>query len=252
MTTGDELLLALSRLRDAARGSVPRARAREQSDWRAVEAFVRHSRATYGQDGDDVVQETLIAMARHVADLDARDAASAIAWATRIVRHKKIDLARARAREGKRAEARDGDASAVDQLERDDGTPIDDRALAVLIEVVEEGIAARVESLGIASAADRQLKRMQARATLHRVLGQSTAHLRGVLALPPTFADDRLHKWVERGRPLLVAVLDALAWDHEGAARGVFTALREAALARRVDAGLARPDRRKRTEEEEG
>lgn len=244
MTTGDELFAALSRLRDAARGGV-RELARERVDWRLVETFVRRSRATQGAEGDDVAQETLIAVARHVADLDARDAASAVAWCARIARHKKIDFVRARAREGKRAEATEADASAVDLIERDDGSPIDDRALARLVEVVEDGIARYVEGLAIRSAVERQLKRTQARATLHRVLGAETAQLREVLALEPGFAADRLHKWVERGRPLLVAVLDRLAWDHEGDAHEVFMTLREAVLARRADAGVARPERRK-------
>lgn len=249
MTTGDELFAALSRLRDAARNSAARDLGRERADWRAVESFVRRSRATLGPDGDDVVQDTLFSIAKHVADLDARDVASVIAWATRIARHKKIDLARARAREGKRVESHEGEPSAVELLERDDASPIDDRALAVLVEVVEEAIAARFDALP-GPAADRLLKRTQARATLHRILGADRSELRSLLGLEASVSDDRLHKWVERGRPLLVTVLDGLAWDHEGDARSIFVALREAALTRRADAGVGRPERRKNREED--
>lgn len=251
MTTSGELFAALSRLRDAARGQRARELVQERNDWRAVEAFVRQNRAARGQDGDDVTQDALIAMARHVGDLDARDAPGALAWCARIAHHKKVDMARARAREGRRAQAHEPDTTAVDLLERDDGHPIDDRALAILISVVEERIHTHVEKLGISSAAERQLKRTQARATLHRVLGAETPQLRSVLALDPGFAPDRLHKWVERGRPLLLAVLESLAWDHEGDAQDVVNMLRDAVLARRVDAGVARPGRRKSKGEDE-
>lgn len=249
MTTGDELFAALSRLRDAARGASARDLPRERADWRAVESFVRGSRAALGDDGDDVVQDTLFSIAKHLAELDARDVAGVIAWVTRIARHKKIDLARARVREGHRVEPREPDVSAVDLLERDDGHPLDDRALAVLIEVVEEAIATRFDALA-SPAADRLLKRTQARAALHRVLGAERLELRATLGLDPSVGDDRLHKWVERGRPLLAGVLESLMWDHEGDARELFAALREAALTRRIDAGQARPGRRKTRDEE--
>jgi DNA-directed RNA polymerase specialized sigma24 family protein len=250
VTTGHELLGALTRLRDAARGTALRDLARERADWRIVETLVKRTRAAQGADGDDVLQETLLAIARHVADLDARDAGAAVAWCTRIASHKKIDLARARVREGQKVEARDPEVDVVDLLERDDGHAIDDRALAVLIEGIDDAIVRHVDGLGIASAAERQLKRTQARATLHRVMGAETDQLRSVLALEPTFGSDRLAKWVERGRPLLLAVVERLAWDHEGNARDVLFSLRDLVLARRVDAGVARPKRRKTTDEE--
>jgi DNA-directed RNA polymerase specialized sigma24 family protein len=249
VTTSAELFGALTRLRDAARGAQPRDLAAERVDWRRVEVFVRRSRAAEGQDCDDVVQEALLAIARHVGDLDARDEGASVAWCARIVRHKKIDLSRARAREGQRVETRQDEPTAVDLLEGDDGRAIDDRALSILLEVVDEAIVKHVDGLGIRSAAERQLKRSQARATLHRVMGTDTAELRSVLALEPSFGADRLAKWIERGRPILVAVLDRLAWDHEGDAKDVVLALREAVLARRVDAGVARPDRRKRNDD---
>ncbi len=245
MTTGDELFAALGRLRDAARGARARDLSAERRDWRAVEVFVRRSRVSQGQDGDDVVQEALLSIARHVAELDARDPGAVVAWCTRIARHKKIDLTRMRAREGERVATPDDEPSAVDRLERDDGQPIDDRALTSLLEGIETGIAVHVDGLKIGSASERQLKRMQARATLHRVMGTETAELRGLLGLEPSFGSDRLAKWVERGRPLLVAVLERLAWDQDDTARGVLFALRDAVLARRADAGQARPERRK-------
>ena len=246
MTGGGEALFAvLGRLRDAARGRVPRDPARERADWRVVDAFVRRSRDALGLEGDDVAQDALMAIVRHVGEMEARDEAGAIAWVTRIVRNKKIDAARGRLREPRALEAEGDEGSLVERLEGEDGRPIDDRALTMLIEVVEEAITAKVDGLPL-PAIDRQLRRVQARATLHRVLGAGAGELREVLALESGVTDDRLHKWVERGRPLLVAVLEGLAWDQQDEVRALFHALRDAVLARRADAGRPRPARRKR------
>lgn len=244
MTADHAVFEAIGRLRDVARGLAARDLGRERDDWRRVESFVRRTRHAQGRDADDVVQEALVAIARHVAELEARDESGVLAWLTRIVHHKKIDGLRTRAREGTVVSGPEDGPSAVEQLERDDGQPVDDHALATLIEAVEEAIGAKVDGLGL-PAMDRQLRRVQARATLHRVLGAETSEVRAVLGLDASVGADRLAKWVERGRPLLVSVLEGLAWDHEGDAREVFLALRERAMARRADAGRSRPGRRK-------
>ncbi len=248
MTTSDELLGALGRLRDAARGAVPRHRERELRDWRAVEAFVRRSRAATGSDGDEVAQDALIAIARHVGSLEASDPAAAVTWVTRIVRHKKIDHARIRARARQIRATDSGEASAIDQLERDDGRPVDERALGMLVEVVEEGIAAHVASLGLPPP-EAHLRRLQARATLHRLLGESVDDLRAILALDASFGGDRLSKWIERGRPTLDAALARMIPAHDTDAAMVLETLREAVQLRRGDHGVARPARRRSAEE---
>lgn len=248
MTTSEELLGALGRLRDAARG-VRRDRTRELADWRVVDAFVRRNRAAMGEDGDDIAQDALIAIARHVGTLDAEDPGAVVAWVTRIVRHKKIDRIRRRAIERKQLEPSTGETSAVDLLERDDGGPIDEQALGRLVEAVEEGLIAYVATLRLAPA-EAHLRRLQARATLHRVLGESVPELRAILALDESVTTERLWKWIERGRPTLDATLERLIAAHEGDAAAVFEALREALHVRRADAGIARPSRRKSPEEE--
>ena len=240
----DEIHAVLCRLRDAARGEGMRDRRREQSDWRSVDAWIRRQRTTKGSEGDDVAQEALIAIARRIGDLDARDPASAAAWLSRIARHKQIDVARVRAREGKRVEPV-GDEEATDAIARDDAGHVDNDALARLTAIVEEAITTHVATLELA-AADRQMRRMQARASLHRVLGASQSELRAALALEDSMPGDRLHKWVERGRPILAAALEAEAGKHESPARELLERLREVALERRADAGIARPSRRKK------
>lgn len=250
MTTSDELFRALGRLRDAARGVTGRDRVRELADWRSVEAFLRRSRSAVGPDRDDVVQDALVSIAKHVGALEADEPGAAIAWVTRIVRHKKIDHARMRVRRLDRPVLGEAEGSAVEQLERDDGRAVDERALGMLVEVVEEGLAAYVETLAL-PAHEAHLRRLQARATLHRVLGESVADLRAILALDASVGADRLSKWVERGRPTLDAALARMIPDHEADAATVLEALREAVQARRGDAGVARPARRKSASVEE-
>ena len=60
---------------------------------------------------------------------------------------------------------------------------------------------------------------------------------------------DRIYKWVERGRPIVVAALDRWASRcGEGSIEaGIAAVVREIVEARRVDAGKPRPDRRKGT-----
>jgi DNA-directed RNA polymerase specialized sigma24 family protein len=236
----DELFAALCRLRDAARGGA-RDRQREQSDWRAVDAWLRRQRAA--RESEDAVQEALLSIARRVGELDARDAPSAAAWLSRIVKHKRIDEARQRAREGKRVEPI-GDELPTDSIARDDAWQLDDDALARLIHVVEEAITTHVATLGL-PAGDAMLRRMQARATLQRVLGATQAELRATLAIDDAIGDARVHKWIERGRPLLVRSLDRVEADPDEPLHALIDRLREVALERRIDAGIARPGRRK-------
>ncbi|MFO0686206.1 MAG: sigma factor [Sandaracinus sp.] len=244
MTTSDELYRALGRLRDAARGVAQRDRVRELADWRSVETFLRRSRSAVGPDHDDVVQDALVSIAKHVGTLEADEPGAAVAWVTRIVRHKKIDHARMRVRRLDRVVLDEAEASALDRLERDDGRAVDERALGMLVEVVEEGLTAYVATLSL-PAHEAHLRRLQARATLHRVLGESVADLRAILALDESVGVDRLSKWVERGRPTLDAALERMIPAHEAEAATVLEALREAVRARRSDAGLSRPARRK-------
>jgi len=247
VTSTDELFAALCRLRDAARSGA-RDRRREHDDWRTVDAWLRRQRAAHDSDGDDLVQESLLSIARRIGELDARDGSSAAAWLSRIVRHKRIDRVRQRARQGQRVEPI-ADESPTDAIARDDAWQLDDDAHVRLVQIVEEAITQQVATLTL-PAAEGALRRTQARATLHRVLGASQTELRAALAIDDAVTNDRVHKWVERGRPVLVAALDRIVTDPDDVLRVLVDRLREVALERRIDAGIARPGRRKGTGEE--
>ena len=238
----DELFAALSRLRELPEGEANRAR----GEWRIIERWLRANELR-GRDQDDVHQETLIAIARRVGRLEAEHAGAAVRWINTIRKRKFIDLirheSRSPARLGLRRVSSDEVPSPVDLLERDDARPVDPEALELLVESVELAIGDYVDS-AYTNAVDRQLRRLQGRAVLHRVLGHDLAGIRAALALGPDLGDDRIYKWVERGRPVL---LEALARMREGASEQgleIVDVLSGLAAERRVDAGRPRVARR--------
>lgn len=218
--------------------ALPRLRARDAAAWGIVASFLRGLRATRGDEGEDVAHDALIAIVLHADDLRSPAPGAAVRWCARIAQRKRIDVARAR---GPRWQL--VDAAAVELPVRDDGRHLDDRALDVLVETIEDAIDRYVNGLTL-PAETRMLRRHQARAALHRVLGADTAAIVGMLALGRRFRSDRLAKWVERGRPILIAALERLAWDHDGEVREVAFALREIALVPWRHVG-ARPRRRR-------
>ena len=120
-------------------------------------------------------------------------------------------------------------------------------ALERLLDDVEDRVAAWLEAHE-RSPSTRHIRRQQARATLHRtVLGASHAALVAVLDADEPLTEDRVYKWVERGRAVLSKVLDAWEAELEEApeSAAIVGRLRELCEARRSDAGLARPERRR-------
>jgi DNA-directed RNA polymerase specialized sigma24 family protein len=243
VSSTDELFAALSRLRDAARGGTRELRS-ERADWRTVDAWLRRHRIARSEGGDDLLQEALLAVARRVGGLEARDGSSAAAWLVRVLRHKQIDAARIRA--SQRVEPLEDDALAATTH---DAPPLDDDALDRIVAIVEDAIAMHVSTLELAPA-DALLRRLQARATLQRALGATGPEIRHALAIDDAVRDDRLHKWVERGRPILVAALARIGAEPGSVLASAIEQLRDVALERRIDAGIARPARRKSTAEE--
>lgn len=242
----EELFAALSRLRELA----PEAAGRERAEWRIVERWLRANHPR-GRDVEDVHQETLIAIARHVSTLEATHAGGAVRWVNTIRKRKLIDLVRHESRSPARlglayAPADDG-SMPVDLLERDDARPVDPQALELLVEAVEVAIGEHADATWT-NAIDRQLRRLQGRATLQRSLGQDLDGIRRALALGPDLGDDRIYKWIERGRPVLLAALARIREDASEEVVPVIDVLVELASARRVDAGRPRRPRTSPTE----
>jgi len=248
----DDLFDALSALRDA---GDPFDR-RHDAAWRVIDAHLRASFPGDGADADEARQETLIAIGRGVTSMSATVPLQAAKWIVTIHRRKIVDHVRARKRDpAHRGLDRDAESPLVDRLEADDRRPLGPAAIARVIATVEEevdGYLAETEP----SPAERQLRRIQARAALHRhVLEADLEDLLRVLEADAPGRDagplgrDRIYKWVERGRPIVVAALDRWASRcGEGSIEaGIAVAVREIVEARRVDAGKPRPDRRKGT-----
>jgi DNA-directed RNA polymerase specialized sigma24 family protein len=238
----DELFAALSRLRELS----PEDAARERTAWSVVERWLRANHPR-GREADDVHQETLIAIARRVSSLEAEHAGAAVRWVSTIRKRKFIDLIRNESRSPARLGlsgtfANDDVPTPVDLLERDDARAVDPEALELLVEAVEVAIGEHADAT-YTNAIDRQLRRLQGRAMLHRALGQDLEGIRAALALGPELGADRIYKWIERGRPVLLAALARLRAEASEESLAVIEALAELASSRRIDAGRPRPDR---------
>jgi DNA-directed RNA polymerase specialized sigma24 family protein len=239
----EELFAALSRLRElSSEPADPAPSDRGQREWRVVERWLRthHPRA---RETEDLHQETLFAIARHVSTLQAPHAGAAVQWITTIWRRKFIDLLRSEARSPTRLglahHVADDGTMPIDLVLRDESPSVDAHAVELLIETVEVAIGEHAES-AYPNAADRQLRKLQGRAMLHRVLGADLDGIRRALALGPDIGDDRIYKWTERGRPVLLAALELLRQGASEDTLPLLTAMEDVATTRRLDAGRPR------------
>jgi hypothetical protein len=225
---------------------------RHDARWRTIEAWLRETFPARGPDADEARQETLLAIGRGVVAMEARVPQQAMKWISTIHKRKKIDGIRVRSRDPiRRALDRGGSAAAegslVDRLEADGEPRVDARAIERIVETIEEHVEALLaEELERAPAA-RHLRRLQARATLHRLLLEADfEELSRMLDADEPLTRDRVYKWVERGRPLVLAAVDRwIAHDGEGTlVPQIAAVVRELVEARRADAGVPRPERR--------
>lgn len=248
MSSPDTLFAALLALRAADDPLAPR----HDAHWRAIDAWLRATWPKRGAEADETRQETLLAIARSVSSMEASAPLQAAKWVATIHRRKQVDGFRVRKRDpvhrGLERGAGDEDATPLlDRLEGEAGMDVDasalERILASVEDHLEAELRAREPNLQV-----RHLKRLQARATLHRlVLDADFDALVVVLDAGEPLTRDRVYKWVERGRPWVLAALDRWAREAgEGTtAAEIVAALRERVEARRADAGRPRPSRRR-------
>ncbi|AKF04865.1 hypothetical protein [Sandaracinus amylolyticus] len=248
MSSPDTLFAALIALRDA---EDPLAR-RHDVHWRAVDAWLRETWPAGGADADEARQETLLAIARNVRTMEASVPLQAAKWVSTIHRRKKVDGFRMRKRDpvqrglDRGSESEDA-TPLLDRLEGDAGGDLDGNALERVLATIEDHVEAELQATE-PNAASRHLKRMQARATLHRaVLEADFDAIAAALDAGEPLTRDRVYKWVERGRPWVLAGLDR--WVRESGegstASDIAAAVRELVSARRADAGRPRPSRRR-------
>jgi hypothetical protein len=122
-----------------------------------------------------------------------------------------------------------------------------------LIEAVVERLLAHV---GLAleeterNESKRLLRATQAKACVLRLVHEADAEaIAAALDVGEPLAKDRIYKWIERGRPVVLLGLEH--WERASApedvehVQDIARALREIVEERRADAGLPRPTRRK-------
>ncbi len=215
---------------------------------RVIQAEVRACRMQ--RDGDDVQQEVCIKFLG-AQNVTAETDAAAKAYIRTVTYRVIIDRTR---RDKVRPQAvpwREGN-DPLDRVATDDVEIRSIESIEAATEALLDRVLAEVDRLIEESgkpAAMRELNRNQAHArVLSRLFGKSTAEIAAELGVPDA-TNACVQKWVERGLPLLVQALDAVASGttvgNEPDDRQLLDKLRHAISKRRTDAGKTRETRRK-------
>lgn len=244
-SSDEEGLRALYEALDALRRTDDPFDPRHDAVWRFLVGWVGARTRQGERRRDDVVQETLLAIARHVRQMDASTPRQAARWASIILRRKHIDLVR--------ADATDAVAHGLGEAETAlESAPSPDPAPPPeLLEAhqrrIEEVVLAHLERAE-PSASVRLTRRAMARAALYRlVLDLEPEAVEVRLSLPEPIGRDRLYKWIERGRALVADAMRAWRAAHPDEAEivAISEVVIELVEARRADAGKPRPERRR-------
>lgn len=240
----------LSVLRDAEDPSAPEHAQR----WREIARWLEQAFPGTRRETDDARQEALISLLRHVRSMRAEGPLQAAKWVATIVRRKRVDVLRMRTRDpvasALATEPRSEDVTPfVDRLAAESGAPHDPRALSALVTTILDHAHRALEETE-KSAVKRQLRRTQAHATLLRLVCDADADaIASALDHGEPVTKDRIYKWIERGRAVVLLGLDrwerTAAEDERDEVVPVIAIVREQVEERRADAGVPRPDRRK-------
>jgi DNA-directed RNA polymerase specialized sigma24 family protein len=264
----EQLYDALDTLRRASAISAEAMRA-EHDAW---DTIARHVEQLCPRE-PDVAQDALVTVVRSISRFRGSSAGEALQWLGSIVRSRRLDAAAKRSRDpvtlALRAKGAREDDDRVDPLES--VAPFDGPGAAgATAEGVEvEALRADLERVrelvfGVLATQLREASIAPHRALVRerqaRVCWLSIVERAGSDAILASLGPDAptratLYKWVERGRPTLLAALrharravtvDPHAqgpMDQEPGLQGVLLALEARVAARRADAGLERPAR---------
>lgn len=249
--TGEKLYAALDEVRQATDASLPR----HSGAWRTVIAFLR---VEDPRGSDDARQETVINVMRYVRSFEGSSPGEAVRWLRTVHRNRSADLYRVDSRDPVRGALErtrpdaEREPSVVERLAAPEPTlaPHAAAAIARTSDAVFTRLEARFDIERL-STMKRALRRLQARAAWLRLVQEAdAAEIEEALAPERAPTRDALYKWIERGRGVLLGVLEA--WlaelgetDDAADARLVPEALMDIIGERRADAGVARPGRRK-------
>lgn len=218
--------------------------------WRWLLGWVRARSHVLARGGsrEDVEQETLLAIGRHVRQMEADNPLAAAKWVSIILRRKHVDALRDLAGDPvARGLASGADESPLDELAAEEPLPAPHAVLADRYERMERAVLDFVEQ-SEPNILARVTRRAQARAAFYRlVLDLDAEGVESRLRLPEPVGKDRLYKWIERGRPLVAAAMRAWAARHPSDEEVAELAKVAIGLVeeRRADAGKPRPSRRR-------
>jgi DNA-directed RNA polymerase specialized sigma24 family protein len=248
--TNEALYAALHELR---RASEP-AHRRHEGAWRVVGAVLKRIDP---RSEEDVRQETLIKVLRSADSFDGETPGEAVAWLRTVHHHSTVDVWRKTRKNPAHAALRDerargaDEAPVVDRLEAPNvRTPRQrEAALADARDALFTRLEVHLEPLNL-RADVCEMRRVQARVAWLRLVAESdAAELERAVQPVKVTSLAQLYKWVERGRLLLVEVLNAwiptLDGDTDEDDLHELTTLRGIFAARRADAGVPRESRRK-------
>lgn len=240
----EALFDALCTLRDAGDPWDPR----YDAEWRVIDRYVHTSWPGGGPEGEELRQETMFAIARSVSRMEAAHPLQAAKWVATIRRHKKIDARRAWHADPVARWLDRGEERALDRVVAHEHRPsIASNAVEQVIDQVLIEVDVMLSERE-RDPAQRHLDRLRARAAIRRlVLRADFDELLAALDAGEPLSPDRVYKWVERGRPIVLAALErwAARAAEEPAELEIVRTLREIVEARRADAGQPRPGRRR-------
>lgn len=239
--TMEAVFAALERLRQS-EDALDRA---HDAEYRVLDSWLR-SHGSAAERSDDVIQQSLLSVGRAVGRMEATSPKAALRWLG-VVR-------RSRGRDALRATLHDpvakglvgtDQAPSVEGLAAPLSRPASREPLLALFAALEQEVD-RLSEAGRVRVTLRHLRRVQARLTLHRVvLGADAQELMDLSGQQPPPTKEQIYKWVERGRAVVLAALEAwVATEPEQ--RDVAETLAELVRERRVDAGVARKAARER------
>ena len=236
----------------AALSAVSRRDRLSDAAWPLVIAAITHEvrlrRARY--DFDDVQQDVSLKLLRSNTGFVGDTDAAAVAYLRAVVRNVIIDLGRRDEVRPRAVPSREGETPLVDRVpapdpDADTSHADGERAVEALLDRLLAETECMIERSG-KHVVQRQNAWNAAQSTvLARIRGMEAESIATELGVP-TASRACIHKWVERGRPLLLAALDQLATTADPAGLHAMGNLRGILVKRRQDAGKARPGTQKK------
>ena len=213
--------------------------------WYTVSKWLEQTFPGLQPETEEARQETLITLMRHVTRMQAESPRQAAKWLSTIHRRKYIDMVRQHqrdpVRQGMLYERPDEEGvSRLDKVEAKESLHLPEHVMdAILARVLHETSQALEHATK--SKTKRQLRRTQAQATLLRlVLDMEANTIIDLLNYGEAISNDRLYKWVERGRDSVL--LGLTHWRNHASEdeAPLIDTLEEIIQKRRADAGKPR------------